>query len=119
MGEALHNINLRHTAKAVATLCLTTCTVLAVRLVWPRALRVRQWAVTTVAMPRMLVSIANQLGFTGGTQHQSATHGQGSGNIMYDDVHCTGNEANLASCPRGTVTHNCGHHEDAGVTCTV
>merc|ERR1740117_159420 len=63
--------------------------------------------------------VCRQLGFTGGTQHQSATHGQGSGNIMYDDVHCTGNEANLASCPRGTVTHNCGHHEDAGVTCTV
>ena len=64
--------------------------------------------------------VCKQLGFSGGTQHQRAKFGQGSGSIMYDDVHCTGNEANLASCPkgRGVGSHNCGHSEDAGVTCT-
>ena len=65
--------------------------------------------------------VCRQLGFSGGTQHQSATYGQGTGNIMYDDVNCAGNEANLASCPMGQAvgSHNCGHHEDAGVTCTL
>merc|ERR1719272_1033649 len=64
--------------------------------------------------------VCRQLGFAGGTQHQSATYGQGSGSIMYDDVNCAGNEANLASCPKGRAvgSHDCSHTKDAGVTCT-
>ena len=42
--------------------------------------------------------------------------GQGSGAIHMDDVACTGEETCLLNCSH-TSTHNCGHHEDAGVVC--
>ena len=53
------------------------------------------------------------ISFTG-----SASFGQGTGNIVLDDVACTGTEASLFDCPnRGLNIHNCGHSEDAGVVC--
>nr|XP_034491742.1 deleted in malignant brain tumors 1 protein [Marmota flaviventris] len=48
-----------------------------------------------------------------------ASFSPGSGRILLDDVHCTGSEASLEQCPHGSwFTHNCGHHEDAGVICS-
>ncbi|EDO46437.1 predicted protein, partial [Nematostella vectensis] len=49
--------------------------------------------------------------------HKRAYHGQGSGPIWLDNVHCSGNEATLFLC-QFTHNHNCGHHEDASVVCS-
>ncbi|XP_030833788.1 deleted in malignant brain tumors 1 protein isoform X3 [Strongylocentrotus purpuratus] len=63
--------------------------------------------------------VCRMLGFNGATQAVgSAEFGQGSGRIWLDDVFCLGDEENLAECehqPFGQ--NNCGHSEDAGVTC--
>ncbi|XP_071495979.1 uncharacterized protein, partial [Diadema antillarum] len=49
----------------------------------------------------------------------SASFGQGEGRIILDDVECRGNETNILDCQnRGLFSHNCGHSEDAGVTCS-
>ncbi|XP_072171897.1 scavenger receptor cysteine-rich domain superfamily protein-like [Diadema setosum] len=44
--------------------------------------------------------------------------GEGSGDILLDDVSCSGEEDNLADCQHRVFgTHNCVHGEDAGVIC--
>ncbi len=48
-----------------------------------------------------------------------AFFGQGTGDIVLDDVNCVGDETSLFFCPHsGINTHNCDHSEDAGVMCT-
>ncbi|XP_073541369.1 scavenger receptor cysteine-rich domain-containing protein DMBT1-like isoform X2 [Phyllobates terribilis] len=49
----------------------------------------------------------------------NAIHGQGQDPILLDDIQCNGGESSLLQCPYpGIKQHNCGHHEDAGVTCS-
>ncbi|XP_019855586.1 PREDICTED: deleted in malignant brain tumors 1 protein-like, partial [Amphimedon queenslandica] len=63
--------------------------------------------------------VCRQLGWgTSGTARSSAYFGQGTGSILLDDVHCTGTEEFLTNCTHSS-THNCGHYEDAGVSCDV
>ena len=49
----------------------------------------------------------------------SAFYGQGSGQILLDDVNCVGNEGTIANCLHsGLEFHNCSHKNDASVNCT-
>ena len=42
----------------------------------------------------------------------------GTGQIILDELRCTGTESRLINCPHnGVLRHNCGHSEDAGVRC--
>ena len=63
--------------------------------------------------------VCRQLGYgTAVGALRRAAYGRGSGPIWYDDVHCSGSEANLAKCAhRGLGVHNCVHLSDAGVIC--
>lgn len=48
----------------------------------------------------------------------SDKYGAGSGNIMLDDLDCSGREVDLFSCEENSQrTHDCTHEEDAGVKC--
>ena len=50
--------------------------------------------------------------------HQRAYFGQGSGEILLDNLNCNGTEGSLFQCAHnGLYDHNCWHGEDAGVTC--
>ncbi len=66
------------------------------------------------------------LGFAAGSvdnvlRFSSARFGRGSGDIVLDDVSCSGDEFGMLDCPRrGNIavgTHNCRHSEDVGVRC--
>ena len=65
--------------------------------------------------------VCRQLGFTEGNvgvPRWSAYYQRGTGRILLDDVDCQNNENNLLSCQHPPIgRHNCGHHEDAGVSC--
>ena len=44
--------------------------------------------------------------------------GNGSGDILLDNVVCRGTESSLLECNTNPITqHNCDHFEDAGVRC--
>ena len=63
--------------------------------------------------------ICKYLGFPGVvTTYHRARFGRGTGPIIMDDLNCVGNEYSPFGCRmRAIGTHNCGHHEDASVTC--
>ena len=64
--------------------------------------------------------VCRQLGFgTAVAALGVAAFGEGYGPIWYDNVRCSGSEANLAQCAHnGLGVHNCRHSEYAGVICT-
>ena len=63
--------------------------------------------------------VCRQLGYRGAIRaHRSAHFGQGSGQILLDNLRCTGREVSLLECSHNGINqHNCAHHEDASVTC--
>ena len=56
--------------------------------------------------------------FTDYLARTNAYFGAGSGPINMDNVQCVGNESFLTNCAYLS-NHNCGHSEDAGVTCGI
>ena len=63
--------------------------------------------------------VCRQLGFDGALAAlPQARFGQGSGDIFLDGVQCNGTETNLRDCKhKGIGVHDCGHKEDASVSC--
>ena len=56
--------------------------------------------------------------YSGGVARTNAPFGEGAGAIILDDLRCGGLEETLLDCANANpLIHNCGHHEDAGVTC--
>ena len=65
------------------------------------------------------IVVCKQLGFSSASSAKCcAFFGQGSGNIVLDNVQCSGSETSIFNCNHnGYLSHNCGHSEDAGVIC--
>ena len=65
--------------------------------------------------------VCRELGFVSAiSAPHRARFGKGNGSIWLDNVNCAGSERSLTDCGNGGWnSHNCGHHEDASVVCSV
>ena len=57
--------------------------------------------------------------FAGAKTVRGNKYGQATGQILLDDIKCSGSEENIFNCPQrqlGTA-NNCQHFEDVGVQC--
>ena len=56
--------------------------------------------------------------YVDGISYSNAHFGAGSGKIWMDDVACSSSYTKLIYCPSSILgTSNCGHSDDAGVSC--
>ncbi|XP_078331396.1 uncharacterized protein LOC144617489 [Crassostrea virginica] len=64
--------------------------------------------------------VCRMLGYAGrASAFERARFGPGTGSILMDEVHCTGLEDSIFSCyHNGFGNHDCGHSEDASVSCS-
>ena len=76
------------------------------------------WSATVCEQCFQKVLIASAFLWPGAIARTSAYYGAGSGQILLDDVGCSGTESSLLSCASLPVgSNNCAHSEDAGVYC--
>ena len=65
--------------------------------------------------------VCRQIGYSGASAaYHSAHYGQGSGEILLDDLQCTGSESYIWECARSGrawASDDCSHSEDASVDC--
>lgn len=65
--------------------------------------------------------VCRQLGYPSGAAALEGSHfGRGTGDILLDEIRCTGYETSLLDCPSNAIyQHDCDHSEDAGVVCAI
>ena len=64
--------------------------------------------------------VCRSLGNGGGAEavYSGAYFGQGTGDILLDDLLCSGQESNIFDCVHsGVGVHDCTHAQDAGLRC--
>lgn len=75
-------------------------------------------AAPSFSSSKSFYNISYMFNATGALASHSAQFGAGRGPVVFDDVHCTGNETSLFECSAlSHGVHNCDNTEDAGVTC--
>lgn len=66
----------------------------------------------------MYIFINESFWRSGAVQKHNAPYGEGSGNIVLNDVSCRGPETSIGCCVHDEdMVHNCQHSDDVGVVC--
>ena len=62
--------------------------------------------------------LLHQFKTLGATSTTGASYGQGTGQILMNQLQCVGSEARLVDCQKGILSlRSCSHARDAGVRC--